>query len=166
MSINLPAVIQSLGGLLQPVQAPPLVNYDPGLVKKFVICLSKDLPSEELQLLQYYGRTISYDHDICNNIDLSTIDFSYFLLDLREANDRTYFQKIITPNIQMFHLILYKYEFQGDNGISFDVERSELPKKQMNSNIFNGLLLQSEIQKPNCLFSLMKALVCNSENKK
>ena len=104
MSINLPAVIQSLGGLLQPVQAPPLVNYDPGLVKKFVICLSKDLPSEELQLLQYYGRTISYDHDICNNIDLSTIDFSYFLLDLREANDRTYFQKIITPNIQMFHL--------------------------------------------------------------
>jgi hypothetical protein len=177
MSINLPPIINQIAGVVEdylrpianqvsdPIQLNNL-SQNRQLNKRFVICLSKDLSEDEVALLQYYGRTISYDHDIVNNIDLSTVDFSYFLLDLREATNRDYLQKIILPNVDKFHLILYKYSFQDDNGISFEVERSELPKKQVNSDIFNKLLLQPEIKSPNCILSLLKSIVCKGNVRK
>ena len=187
MSINLPPIINAINQVagvveqfIQPVPnlpSAPLVNQrldtseasyksQRDLSKRFVICISKDLSEDEIALLQYYGRTISYDHDTVNNIDLETVDFSYFLLDLRQQDDRVYLQKMILPNRDKFHLILYKYSFQDDNGISFSVERSELPKKQVNSQLFNQLLLQKEIESPNCILSLLKAIVCKGNTKK
>jgi len=174
MSINLPPIINAINQVagvveqfIQPVAGlPPAPLSNERLDKRFVICLSKDLSEDEIALLQYYGRTISYDHDTVNNIDLETVDFSYFLLDLRQQDDRVYLQKMILPNAHKFHLILYKYSFQDDNGISFSVERSELPKKQVNAQIFNQLLLQKEIESPNCILSLLKAIVCKGNTKK
>jgi hypothetical protein len=163
MSINLPSVIQSVINLSSDIkESEPLVQNDPN-VKKIIICISKNLSKEDINLLQYYGRVISYDHDIINNVDLFSVDFDYFIVDLRQLNDRMYLQKMILPNLTQLHLILYKWNFESDNGISYEVERDCFPPKQVNKQLFDQLLLQKPIQSPSCILSLLKALVCVSE---
>jgi hypothetical protein len=162
MSINLPSVIQSVINISEEAKEAPALVIDLN-VKKIVICISKDLSKEDIKLLEYYGRVISYDHDIINNVDLLTVDFDYFIVDLRNLNDRMYLQKIILPQVDKIHLILFKWPFESDNGISYSVERSQLPPKQVNKDIFDQLLLQKPIQSPSCILSFLKALVCVSQ---
>lgn len=161
MSINLPSVIQSVVQLAEYKEpdSPPLVQNDPN-VKKIVIAITKDLSKEDKKLLEYYGKVIRYDHDIINNVELSTVDFDYFIVDLRHLNDRMYLQKQILPKLAEVHLILFKWSFESDNGISYEVERDSLPPKQVNKTIFDQLLLARPIQSPSCIISFLKTLAC------
>ena len=137
-------------------QAPALFNIDPNLAKPFVICLTKSLSKDDLALLASYGTVLSYDHDILNNVPLSTLQFQYFICDIREDNDRMYFQKNILLNTSLYHLILYRYSFESDNGISFEVEQESLPPKQATALMFNTLLLQTPITRPSCVMSFFR----------
>lgn len=161
MNITLPSVIQSAIQLseMKENESPALENIDPNLDKKFVICITKNLSEDELDLLHYFGKTISYQHDIINNVDLFTIDFEFFIIDLREHTDRMYLQRMILPNVNRIHFILYRYGFQTDMGISYENELTALPPKQVNAKIWKQLLLTKPIQAPNACLSFLGACV-------
>jgi hypothetical protein len=161
MSINLPSVIQSVIQLAEN-KADESVNLPVNNSSKIVICLSKSLSKEDLKLLQYYGQVEEYSHNIHNNVELDKIDFDYLLLDLRKAEDRLYVQKHVLSHISEINLVLFRYSFEGDNGISYNVERTELPSKQISKKVFDELLLSKQLEAPSCVISLLRALVCAS----
>jgi hypothetical protein len=160
MSISLPSVIQSVVQLSQPAPESPALVQDNPDVKKIVIVITRDLSKENRALLTFYGRVIDYDHDIVNNIELNTIDFDYFIIDIRQLNDRMYLQKYVLPRLSEIHIILYKWSFESDNGVQYEVERDHLPPKQVNKTIFDQLLLSKPIQEPSCVISFLKTLAC------
>jgi len=161
MSINLPSVIQSVIQLSEN-KADESINLPVNNSSKIVICLSKSLSKEDLKLLQYYGQVEEYSHSIHNNVELDKIDFDYLLLDLRKAEDRLYIQKHVLNHLQQINLVLFRYSFEGDNGISYNVERTELPCKQISKKVFDELLLSKQLEAPSCVISLLRALVCAS----
>ena len=163
MSINLPSVIQSVIQLAEN-KADESVNLPVNNSSKIVVCLSKSLSKEDLKLLQYYGQVEEYSHSIHNNVELEKIDFDYLLLDLRKAEDRLYVQKHVLSQAQgaKINLVLFRYSFEGDNGISYNVERTELPSKQISKKVFDELLLSKQLEAPSCVISLLRALVCAS----
>jgi hypothetical protein len=161
MSINLPSVIQSVIQLAEN-KADEQPNLPVNNSSKIVICLSKSLSKDDLKLLQYYGQVEEYSHSIHNNVELDKIDFDYLLLDLRKPEDRLYVQKHVLNNLQKINLVLFRYSFEGDNGISYNVERTELPSKQISKKVFDELLLSRQLEAPSCIISLLRALVCAS----
>lgn len=161
MNINLPSVIQSVIQIAENKQdeEPNLVIKN---VNKIVICLSKDLSKSDLKLLEYYGQVEKYNHNIHNNVELDKIDFDYLLLNLRKAEDRLYIQKHVLTHLNEINLVLFRYSFEGDNGISYSVERTELPSKQISKKVFDELLLAKQLEAPSCMLSFLRALVCAS----
>ena len=161
MNISLPSVIQSINNVLETQPESKQLIDDPS-VKKFVLVITKDLTEDEIELFQSYGRFVSYKHDLHTNIDLFTIDFSYFVIDLREKNDVLYLQKFILPKINQVHFILYRHRFQNDNGVSYSNQLTNIPPIQVNKEIFDQLLLQKEIVQTNACLDFARLLVCSS----
>jgi hypothetical protein len=161
MSFNLPSVIQSVVQLAE-VKADEQPNLPRNESSKIVVCLSKSLSKEDLKLLEYYGQVEKYSHNIHNNVELDKIDFDYLLLDLRKAEDRLYIQKHVLNHLSQINLVLFRYSFEGDNGISYNVERTELPSKQISKKVFDELLLAKQLEAPSCIISFLRALVCQS----
>ena len=101
MSISsLPSVIQTLVDFKTKPEDIILLpaNSNPN-AKQFVICITRDVTPEEEDLLNYYGKCLSYNHDVVNNIELSKITYDYLLVDLREGTDRLYLQKYVLENL-------------------------------------------------------------------
>jgi hypothetical protein len=161
MNISLPSVIQSINNVLESQPESKQLIDDPN-VKKFVLVITKDLMEDEIELFKSYGRFVSYKHDLHTNIDLFTIDFSYFVVDLREKNDVLYLQKFILPKINQVHFILYRHRFQNDNGVSYSNQLTSIPPIQVNKEIFDQLLLQKEIVQTNACLDFARLLVCSS----
>jgi hypothetical protein len=158
MSIPLPAVISSVSSLLaQPQQSPALINPDPLDVKKMVICVTRDISKSDMKLLQSFGQVKSYDSDIHNNIDPSTLAFDYLIVDLRELSDRLYFQKYFQNKLD-YHTVLYKFSFESDMNVSFEAEFCEFPPVQATKQAFDGLLIQPPIKAPSVCLSFLGAL--------
>ena len=161
MSINLPSVIQSVIQLSEDAkEMPPLSIND---VKRNVICTTRDIKDQDLEVLRFHGKVLDYRHSIHTNVNVMEIDFDYMILDLNQSDDRMYLQKQILPKLDKINLILYKYSFQSDGNLSYTVERSDFPPVQINQSEFNKLLLQKPIQAPSCVGDFLKALVCVSQ---
>ena len=161
MSISsLPSVIQTLVDFKTKPEDIILLpaNSNPN-AKQFVICITRDITPEEEDLLNYYGKCLSYNHDVVNNIELSKITYDYLLVDLREGTDRLYLQKYVLENLDKIHFILLRRSFEGDNGIVFENELVDLPVKQVNKEIFDKLLLMRPIEAPSCMMSFLRRCI-------
>jgi hypothetical protein len=162
MSISLPSVINSVIQLTEnkEPESKPLIQMNQ--VDKIVICISKALSKDEKKLLEFYGRVIEYDHSVNHNIPLREVECAYLLIDLRRDNDRYYLQKFILPVLSEIHLILFKHSWEGDDGMSYECERHELPPKQVSKKEFDLMLVQQPLEHQSCLISLLKKVICVS----
>lgn len=163
MSISLPSVINSVIQLTEnkEPETKPLIQLNQ--VDKIVICLSKSLSKDEKKLLEFYGRVIEYDHSVNHNVPLREVECAYLLVDLRRDNDRYYLQKYILPVLSDIHLILFKHSWEGDNGMSFECQRTELPVKQVSKKEFDTMLVQQPLEHQHCIVSFLKKAICISE---
>ena len=161
MNVNLPSVINSVIQLAEHKEDESK-NLEMREDKRIVICLSKSLSKDDKRLLQHYGRFVEYDHHIQNNVDLEKVDFDYLSLDLRKQEDRFYLQKHVLNHLEEVNLVLFRYQFEGDNGLSYTSEKTELPPKQISKKVFDQLLLTKNVDSPSCIISFLKALVCQS----
>jgi hypothetical protein len=151
----LPAVIQN-------VQVPPPEN------KRVVLCITRDVSAENLEILNEYGKVLSYDNTIHNNLDCSDFKWDYLVVDLRKSEDRYYFLKNIQPHKDKYAIAVYHFVFEEpsdimetDPNVSFFCS---FPKKQATQNIYNTLLLNSRIKKPRAILSAFKCCL-NMYNK-
>jgi len=159
MSIPLPAIISGAASLLtSPNQAPAVSNPDPTDSKPFVICATHDIPTEDLLILQSYGKVKSYKHDIHANISPATMDFSYLFLDFRSEKDRLYFQQQVLPLGLAYHVVLYKYSFESDLGVSYESEFASFPSEQATKSAYDALLLTPPLGSPSCVKDLFLAV--------
>ena len=158
IKMNLPNVIQSVINLSSDVKEnTPLEIHD---VKRNVICTTRTIKEDDLDVLKFHGKVLDYRHSIHTNVNIMEIDFDYMILDLNQVDDRMYLQKQILTKLDQINLILYKYSFQTDGNLSYTVERSDFPSVQINQSEFNKLLLQRPIQAPSFFGDLLKRLVC------
>lgn len=162
MSISLPSVINSVIQLaeVKEPESKPLIQ--PNQVDKIVMCISKSLSKDEKKLLEFYGRVIEYDHSVNQNVPLREVECAYLIIDLREDKDRYYLQKYILPVLSEIHLILFKHSWEGDNGMSYECERCDLPPKQVSKKEFDSLLIQQPLEHQSCIISLLKKAICVS----
>ena len=156
MSAN--SILSGFSNLLLPeknVEPLPLEEKQ----KRIVICLYKSFDKDDLLLVQNYGKVIVYS-DTYTNIDCGPLIFDYFILDLREEDQRVYFIKYIKN--KDYYLILFRYSFEMNNGVSFHNEIDTLPRKQAFKKDFDLLLLNQPIPPPKWYISLFRSCVFGS----
>jgi len=161
MSINLPAVIGAVSSAINaPPLATPLINDDPSQSKPVIICHTRDIDADVMTMLARYGPVESYDNDIHANVDPAGLPFAYLFVDLREKQDRLWFQKFIMGN-NSYHLVLYRFCFENDLNISFESEFDEFPPKQATKPLYDKLLCSPPLKQPSaCLSFLATAVRC------
>ena len=123
-------------------------------LKKFVICVTRELKDKDRQLLNSYGNVLDYDHDIHNNLSPESFPFDYLLINLNESGDRYFYMKQIKPFRHRYNVILYKYAFEDDDVLDADNIISSFPKRQARKEDFEMILLQERITKPSFWLSL------------
>jgi hypothetical protein len=123
-------------------------------LKKFVVCVTRELKDKDRQLLNSYGNVLDYDHDIHNNLSPETFPFDYLLINLNESGDRYFYMKQIKPFRHRYNVILYKYAFEDDDVLDADNIISSFPKRQARKEDFEMILLQERITKPSFWLSL------------
>jgi hypothetical protein len=151
MAIPLPAVIQ-----LAEVVLPNIVEEKKEADKRVVLCITRDIADEDLAMLKEYGKVLSYDHDLHNNLDCDAFEWAYLIIDLRESEDRYYYLKNILPKKNKYSVAVYHYPFEDDEFIEADNYFTSFPKKQATRAIFNNLLMIGRIKKPRPAVSLFK----------
>jgi hypothetical protein len=133
------------------------------VAKKFIICVTKDLEQEDIDLLKEYGRVIVFDAKVYLNVNVNLLVFDYLIMDLRNREDRHYFQQIDLSVLETFNVISICHSFEkfdeyheevGSNNIL-----TKLPDKQAFKVDFDKLLLQKKITKPRVVLSCIKSLL-------
>ena len=129
--------------------------------KKFIFVITKNIDDEQLELLKEYGKVIIFDNNIYNNINVSSIDFEFLILDIREKGDREYLQKI--ENMDSFYLISICHSFERFEEYHAEMRvnniLTKLPAKQAYKSEFIKLLLQKKISKPSVALSCYKSFI-------
>jgi len=129
--------------------------------KKIIFVITKNIVDEQLELLKEYGKVILFDNNIYNNINVSSLDFEYLVLDIREKGDREYLQKI--ENMDQFYIISICHSFErfeeyhAEMGVHNIL--TKLPPKQDYKSDFIKLLLQKKISKPSMTLSCYKSFI-------
>jgi hypothetical protein len=128
----------------------------------FIIVLSRDLSDDEMELLKEYGRVVKFDHRVYTNIIIKAIDFDYFLLDLRNSEDRQYLQQIPVNVLEEYNLVSICHSVQKGEDyhqeIGVDNVLTKLPPKQAFKAEFDRMMLQKKISKPNAGVSCIKSV--------
>jgi hypothetical protein len=139
-------------------EAPVLqAKLDLGL-KKFVICITKDVPPEDIAILNGYGKVLDYDHECHNNVNPALFQWDFLILDLRESGDRYFLAKQIYPQRDKYHVICFHYFFEIDVLEDCDNEFTKFPKRQGVREDYESLLITKRVDKPRCLLSLVTCL--------
>ena len=120
--------------------------------KPIIICLFKSICSD---LLQKYGKVVRYE-SVYTNIQIDQIEFDYFIIDLRQEEDRFYYRRHIMYHYDDYFYLLYRYCFETNQGLFFHNEITELPPYQINKEEYDTLLLKPIIPVPNCFISLIR----------
>ena len=122
--------------------------------------MTRDMKEEELQLLQHYGTVIKFEAKVYTNVPIQSLQFDYFILDIRNRDDRYYLQQI-DANLFHFISVCYSFEKYDDYHKEIGVENimSKLPEKQAFKQDFNRLLLQKKISKPAVWKSCIKSFI-------
>jgi len=131
-------------------------------VEHIIITCSKDISINEINLLKEYGKVIIFDSKVFQNVPINTLEYDYFILDIRKKEDRLYFQQIepsILNNINVVSLChsFEKFEeFHNELGVKNVI--TKLPEKQAFKEDFDKNLLLKKISKPNAVYSCIKSL--------
>jgi hypothetical protein len=145
----------------------PILNLGPRAVqpvapqnKKVVICITRNIDDDDLKLLNEYGKVLSYDHDLHNNLDCDLFDWAYLIIDIRESQDRYYYMKHIQNKKDKYLVVLYKYGFEkSDLNLNEDNAFDKFPAKQAVKKDFDGLLLLQRIVKPRWYVALFQCIL-------
>ena len=157
MSAPLPPVVElhSIVPLIVPA------GDKPNPANQFIIVISKDMPKEDISLLKEYGRVIVFERNVYHNVAINTLDFDYFIIDIRCNEDRHYFQQIDPNLLESMNVISYCYSIEKfddyHNEIGVDNIITKLPSKQAFKLDFDRLILQKKISKPSIVFSCIKS---------
>jgi len=139
----------------QPLDPSLMVEYNP---KPVVICLFKSLSDTDFFSFQYHGKVIRFGPEH-RNLPFSSFSFDYFIIDLRQEEQRFYFQRHIIKYTDSFSIILYRHCFETTL-IPFHNQLTDIPAPQINKEEFNLLLLDEQLPAPNCLLSLCRYVLC------
>jgi len=144
---------------------PPLVvpSVKKDLVEKFIIVYTKDIEEDELSLLKEYGKIIMFDPLVYTNINITSLQFDYFLLDLRRKEDRIYYQQIDSDLLELYNVVSYCYSFEKFDEIHEEVGvvniMTKFPPRQAFKVDFDRLMVQKKISKPKAALSCFKSLL-------
>ena len=153
MALNLPPVIQ--------VQAPaPAPAPAPQAQKQLILCITRDLTAEQLQLFQQLV-VVKYDDDVHKNLPITSFQFDVLILDLREKGDRYCYTVQVAPNKALYNVVCYCYKFEMHEDVIADADNAlaTLPVKQATAQAFLNLLLVKRIQKPRWYISLFRCIL-------
>ena len=129
-------------------------NIDNIEKKSIIICIHKDLSKKDIDILSLYGKLVFLEESH-QNIDPSNISFNYLIVDLRNEMSRNYYKIYLYKNINYYY-ILYRYSFEGNNGVSYHNEITDFPSKQPTKNHYDRLLLFENVYEPNRCVSLCR----------
>jgi hypothetical protein len=138
--------------------APPVV-VPPVVEKRVIIATTRDIDDDDTAVLKDYGKVLSYNHDLHNNLDCDAFEWSYLIIDLRNSEDRYYYMKTIQPKKDKYSVVLYHYGFENEELMEVDNDFNKFPAKQAIQKDFNNLLLLKRIVKPRWYASLFKCIL-------
>jgi len=158
--MNLPPIIQEAPKLI--LDAINDINYEAKLdlpVKKFVLCITKDLKKEDKALFKDY-RFVEYEDDIHKNIPIETYAWDFLVLDLREKSHRYTYMKEVAPNKYKYNIIAYGHAFELDDiDIEYDNALAKFPERQAKKIDFEMLLMLKRIKAPKWYISLFSCIL-------
>jgi hypothetical protein len=138
--------------------APVLqAKLDLGL-KKFVICITKDIPQSDVAVLNSYGKVLEYDHECHNNANPELFPWDFLLLDLRQSGDRYFLAKQIYTQRDKYNIICFHYFFETNVMDDYDNDFTKFPKKQGVRQDYEALLMAKRVDKPRWYVSLFTCL--------
>lgn len=155
--MNLPDIIH---------EAPKLVldaiNYEAKLdlpVKKFILCITKDLKKEDKDLFKDY-KLVEYEDDIHKNVPIDSYAWDFLILDLRERSDRYTFMREVAPHKHKYNIIVYCHMFEiEDIDVEYDNALAKFPHKQARREDFEMLLMMKRIKAPKWYVSLFSCIL-------
>jgi hypothetical protein len=165
--INLPDVIRVIPELILGEPALPARQHKPEYevkldlnIKKIVLCITRDLSSEDQALFTQYGRLVEYNDRIHANLPIDSYPWEYLVFDLRKSEDRYALMRMVLPYRENYRVIVYSYKFESDEIVpDADNHLSSFPKIQAKKVDFENLLLQKRIAKPRCWVSLFACIL-------
>ena len=165
MALNLPAVISAMaqGASIvsslsaNPDISDPIVNIDLLDVKKVIIMISRDVTKDDKKLLASFGIVKSYDSMVHLNLPLSGMQFDYLFVDMREAEDRLFYQKSVQGD-DRYHQVYYKFSWESDMGLHFESQFSDFPPIQASKLAFDLLLCSQPIPRPSACLAFLEVL--------
>jgi hypothetical protein len=160
MNNPLPAIIPVIAQALSDEKEEPVYQAKLDLdVKKFVLCITKDLKKEDFAVLSDY-KVVRYHDDTHRNIPINSFHWDILILDLREKGDRYCFMKEVQPARNKYNIIAYCHSFEVDDiDIDCDNVLSSFPVRQARKEDFEMLLMMKRITKPKWWKSLFTCIV-------
>lgn len=145
-------------------------NYEAKMdleIKKIVLCITRDISSDEQSLFDEY-KLVRYNDDVHRNISISQFVWDILIIDLREKRDRYFFMTEIQQFISKYKIIAYIHPFQVDE-FEFDCDNilTSFPLRQARKEDFEMLLLLKRISKPRWykdLFNCVLNFVSRTKN--
>jgi hypothetical protein len=146
----LPAVIQLAEAVVAAVEEK---KED----KRVILCITRDIAQEDVELLKEYGKLLKYDHDLHNNLAADRFEWEYLILDLRDSDSRYYYMRHILPHRDEYAIAVYHYPFEDEEDLlDADSYFTSFPRKQATKKVFNDMMLMQRIKKPRAAVSLLK----------
>ena len=162
MSINLPPIINAIEMARDEEKKPDIAEFEAKLdlnMKKIVIVITKDIPEEDMKVLNGYGKVLEYDNRIHANLPIDTYKWDYLIFDMRESGDRYELMRSVLPYKDKYKVIVYSYFFENDVIDEADNHLSSFPKIQAKREDYEALLLHKRLSKPRWYVSLFSCLL-------
>lgn len=161
MSLQLPSLLSSMAmasPVAPPVAAPvavPMVADSLPLPapKQMIILHTVDIKPTDMDTLKSYGKVVIYDATVEMNMPLSSLVFSYLLLDLRKKADRIYLDSQDTSacNVIVFISVIEKFDAFIENLGCNNIITKWPPRCHLQGD-WNALLLKQSTAGPSkCL---------------
>ena len=117
MSLSVPVLNGALNPPIPAVQnlnppAPAAPNH-----KRFVIIHTTDIPEDDMSNFQNYGKVVSYDFHVENNVVIDNLVFDYLFLDLNDKNARRYYDNadLTNYNVVAYISLVEKFDSYIEN---------------------------------------------------
>jgi hypothetical protein len=150
MAVPLPAVIQLAEAVVAAVEEK---KED----KRIIFCITRDIAEDDLSLLKGYGKVLSYNHNLHNNLSCDRFDWDYLVLDIRDSDSRYYIMKYVLPHRDEYSICCYHYPFEDQEDLlDSDSYFTSFPKQQATKQSFNELMMMQRIKRPRAAVSLLK----------
>ena len=125
-------------------------------ISQIIILHTIDLDQDDLETLGSYGVVVAYDINVEGSLPISSLNFSYLLLDLRNKPDRTYYDSQDTSPFQIIGFISVIEEFDDlIDKLGCSNVITSFPQKQHFQIDYNKLLLTTATKSPTKCFSFV-----------